>query len=145
MLFCSLGKCTSLREVSGAMLGLSGKTKHFQLQHISKRSTLSDTNKKRDAFVFGIIYNKLFLQFGHLVSDRRIKDVINKQIEIFDSTSISLFKDILKCVGRTLENGRKKGGIKVHTVINVDETPPPKKRWFGLPRLQRTATYCSRS
>jgi hypothetical protein len=29
MLFCSFAKCTSLREVSGAMLGLSGKTKHF--------------------------------------------------------------------------------------------------------------------
>jgi hypothetical protein len=31
MLFCAFAKCTSLREVSGAMLGLSGKTKHFQL------------------------------------------------------------------------------------------------------------------
>ena len=30
MLFCSFAKCTSLREVSGAMLGLAGKTKHFQ-------------------------------------------------------------------------------------------------------------------
>lgn len=29
MLFCSFAKCASLREVSGAMLGLSGKTKHF--------------------------------------------------------------------------------------------------------------------
>jgi hypothetical protein len=31
MLFCTFAKCTSLREVSGAMLGLSGKTKHFQI------------------------------------------------------------------------------------------------------------------
>ena len=31
MLFCVFAKCSSLREVSGAMLGLSGKTKHFQL------------------------------------------------------------------------------------------------------------------
>jgi hypothetical protein len=37
MLFCSFAKCTSLREVSGAMLGLSGKTKHFQLNHIPKK------------------------------------------------------------------------------------------------------------
>ncbi len=29
MLFCSFAKCSSLREVSGAMLGLSGKTKLF--------------------------------------------------------------------------------------------------------------------
>ncbi len=129
MLFCAFAKCTSLREVSGAMLGLSGKTKHFQLNHIPKRSTLSDANQRRDASVFGKIYNKLLLKYGHLISDSRIKDVINKQIEIFDSTTISLFKDILKCVGRNPENGRKKGGIKVHTVINVDETVP-KMIWF---------------
>ena len=129
MLFCSFAKCTSLREVSGAMLGLSGKTKHFQLQHIPKRSTLADANKRRDAAVFGSIYNKLLRKYGHHLSHSRIRDVIGKQVEIFDSTTISLFKDILKCVGRNPENGRKKGGIKVHTVINVDETVP-KMVWF---------------
>jgi len=129
MLFCSFAKCTSLREVSGAMLGLSGKTKHFQLDHIPKKSTLGDANQRRDADVFGIIYNKLFLKYGHYISDSRIKDVIKKQIEIFDSTTISLFKDILKCVGRKPKNGKRKGGIKVHTVINADETVP-KLVWF---------------
>lgn len=129
MLFCSFAKCTSLREVSGAMLGLSGKTKHFQLNHIPKKSTLSDANSRRSSDVFGEIYNQLLKQYGHYISDSRIKDVINKQIEIIDSSTISLFKDILKCVGRNPENGKKKGGIKVHTVINVDETVP-KMVWF---------------
>lgn len=129
MVFSAFAKCSSLREVSGAMLGLSGKTKHFQLEHIPKKSTLGDANKRRDADVFGKIYNKLFKQYHHLFSDSRIKDVIKKQIEIFDSTTISLFKDILKCVGRNPINGKKKGGIKVHTVINVDETVP-KLIWF---------------
>ena len=129
MLFCAFAKCTSLREVSGAMLGLSGKTKHFQLNHIPKKSTLGDANQRRDSDVFGKIYNSLLIQYGHIFSDSRIKDVINKQIEIFDSTTISLFKDILKCVGRNSIDGKKKGGIKVHTVINVDETVP-KLVWF---------------
>lgn len=129
MLFSSFAKCTSLREVSGAMLGLSGKTKHFQLNHIPRKSTLGDANKRRDADVFGKIYQKLLVKYNHVFSDSRVKDVINKQIEIFDSTTISLFKDILKCVGRHAENGKKKGGIKVHTVINVDECVP-KFIWF---------------
>ena len=129
MLFCAFAKCSSLREVSGAMLGLSGKTKHFQLNHIPKKSTLGDANQRRVSDVFGKIYNKLLSQYGYVFSDSRIKDVINRQIEIFDSTTISLFKDILKCVGRNPEDGRKKGGIKVHTVINVDETVP-KLIWF---------------
>ena len=129
MLFCTFAKCTSLREVSGAMLGLSGKTKHFQLDHIPKRSTLADANQRRDAQVFGAIYNRLLAKYGHFISDSRIKDVIDKQIEVFDSTTISLFKDILKCVGRKPQNGKRKGGIKVHTVINVDETVP-RLVWF---------------
>ncbi len=129
MLFSSFAKCTSLREVSGAMLGLSGKTKHFQLNQIPKKSTLADANKRRDAEVFGEIYNQLLKKYSYVFSDSRVKNVINRQIEIFDSTTISLFKDILKCVGRNPKNGKKKGGIKVHTVINVDETVP-KMIWF---------------
>jgi hypothetical protein len=129
MLFCSFAKCTSLREVSGAMLGLSGKTKHFQLNHIPKKSTLGDANQRRDAEVFGKVYQKLLVKYNHVFSDSRVRDVINKQIEIFDSTTISLFKDILKCVGRNSDNGKKKGGIKVHTVINVDESVP-QLIWF---------------
>ena len=35
----------------------------------------------------------------------------------------------MKCVGRKPKNGKRKGGIKVHTVINVDETVP-KLVWF---------------
>jgi len=124
MLFCVFAKCTSLREVSGAMLGLSGKTKHFKLDNIPYRSTLSDANKRRHSDVFCSIYNALLRKYAHLLSDSRIKDVINKQVEIFDSTTISLFKDILKCVGRKPISGKRKGGIKVHTVINVDETVP---------------------
>jgi hypothetical protein len=129
MLFCSFAKCCSLREVSGAMLGLSGKTKHFQLNHILRRSTLSDANKRRKADVFGSIYNELLRQYGHFISDSRIKEVIKKQIKIIDSSTIALFKDILKTVGRKAKNGKSKGGIKLHTVINVDEKAP-KIIWF---------------
>lgn len=129
MLFCTFAKCTSLREVSGAMLGLSGKTHHFQLKHIPYKSTLSDANKRRTSDVFGDIYHSLLKRYKSYISDSRIKDVINKQIEIFDSTTISLFQDILKCVGRKPNNGKRKGGIKVHAIINVDETVP-KMIWF---------------
>jgi IS4 transposase len=124
MLFCVFAKCTSLREVSGAMLGLAGKTKHFQLDSLPYRSTLSDANQRRTSDVFAGIYNDLLKQYHYVFSDSRIKQVIKKQIEIFDSTTISLFQDILKCVGRMPANGKRKGGIKVHTIINVDELVP---------------------
>ena len=130
MLFCSFSKCTSLREISGAMLGLSGKTNGFQLNHIPKRSTLSDANKKRDVLVFENIYHQLLKQYGGFLLDSRIKDVINKQVKIFDSSKISLFKDIMECVGRNPKSGKRKGGIKVHTVVNADEMIPSLV-WFS--------------
>jgi len=129
MLFCSFAKCNSLREVSGGMLGLSGKTANFQLNHIPKRSTLSDANKNRDVEVFSEIYNSLLKKYSHILSDSRIKEVLKKQVKIVDSSTISLFKDILKCVGRKAKTGKSKGGVKVHTVINADETVP-NLVWF---------------
>ena len=130
MLFCSFAKCNSLREISGAMLGLSGKTEHFKLKHIPKKSTLSDANKKRDVEVFEKIYHKLLQEYGWVLSDSRIKEVIKKQVKIFDSSTISLFKDIMACVGRNPKSGKKKGGIKIHTVINADEIVPSLV-WFS--------------
>ena len=75
MLFCSFAKCSSLREVSGAMLGLSGKTDSSQLSHIPKRSTLSDANKNRKVEFFEDIYNKLLGEYGSVLSDSRIQEV----------------------------------------------------------------------
>jgi hypothetical protein len=124
MLFCVMGKCNSLREVCGAMLGLKGKTKHFELSHLPRRSTLSDANKLRTHEVFEFIYHGLLKQYNHFLSDSRIKEAIRKQVKIFDSTTISLFQDILKCVGRKPKSGKYKGGIKAHTVINADEKLP---------------------
>jgi hypothetical protein len=84
MLFAVIAKCISLREVSGAMLGLSGKTKHFRLESLPYRSTLSDANRRRDCKVFEQIYYELLREYKDIISDSRIKDVINKQVEIFD-------------------------------------------------------------
>ena len=72
----------------------------------------------------------LLIEYGSVLSDSRIKDVIKKQVKIVDSSTISLFKDILKCVGRKPKEGKRKGGIKVHTVINADEIVPSLV-WFS--------------
>lgn len=69
-------------------------------------------------------------EYGSVLSDSRIQDVLKKQVEIVDSTTISLFKDILSCVGRKSKDGKSKGGIKVHTVINADEKVPSLV-WFN--------------
>lgn len=110
-------------------LGLSGKIKLFQLDHLPYGSIISDANKRRGWEVFAGNYYDLLGKYHSQLSDSRIKDVIHKQVEMFDSTTISLFQEILKCTSRIPKNGKRKGGIKVLTVINVDEMIP-KLVWF---------------
>ncbi len=48
-----------------------------------------------------------------------------KRLQIIDSTTISLFSNLLfKGVGRHPKSGKKKGGIKVHTVTHTNEGIP---------------------
>lgn len=78
MLFAVFANCTSLREVSGGMIGLSGKTKHFKLDSLPYRSTLSDANIRRTYEVFSGIYNSLLQEHKDVISDSRFKNVINR-------------------------------------------------------------------
>lgn len=53
-----------------------------------------------------------------------------KRLQIIDSTTISLFSNLLfKGVGRHPKSGKKKGGIKVHTVIHANEGVPSDIRF----------------
>jgi IS4 transposase len=130
MLFSTFANCTSLREVSGSMLGLKGKTNHFQLKHIPYKSTLSDANQRRSHLIFQDIYYELLKEFSRFISDSRYQYSWESLVEIFDSTTIGLFRDLLSCVGRQPANGKRKGGIKVHTQISLQDSVP-KLVWFS--------------
>ena len=129
MIFCCLEKCNSLREVAGGMVGLSGKEETFRINHLPKKSTLADANKNRKVAFFEEIHNNLLEKFGGVLSDSRIFKALGKEVKIVDSTTISLVKDILKCLGRKPISGKSKGGIKSHSVINADEKVP-QLVWF---------------
>lgn len=130
MLFSTFAHCTSLREVAASMLGLKGKTDHFQLKHIPYKSTLSDANKRRSHLVFQDVYYSLLKEYHPIISDSRQMYSWENKLEIIDSSTISLFKDILNSVGRKSNTGKRKGGIKVHTQINLQEKVP-KLVWFS--------------
>jgi hypothetical protein len=130
MLFSTFAHCTSLREVAGGMLGLKGKINHFQLKNVAYKSTLSDANARRSHLVFQEVYYSLLNQYRSVISDSRQNYAWEKRLEIIDSSTVSLFKDILNCVGRAPSNGKRKGGIKVHTQISLQENVP-KLIWFS--------------
>lgn len=130
MLFSTLAHCTSLREVSASMLVLKGKTEHFHLKNIPYKSTLSDANKRRSHLVFQDVYYSLVNEYHRIISDSQQAYAWENRLEIIDSSTISLFKDILHCVGRKPATGKTKGGIKVHTQLNLQEQVP-KLVWFS--------------
>ena len=124
MLFATASNTTSLRDVTNGFLGLEGKLQHLNLKRPPKRSTISDANKRRGYQVFEKIYYDLLTQYKPILSDSRFKNEFGKELSIIDSTTIFLFKDILKCVGRKPESGKRKGGIKVHMQIRPDYNSP---------------------
>src|SRR5947209_3939226 len=56
LLYAVLSDCTSLRELSTAMLACEGKLNHLGIGYFPKRSTLSDANSRRSPEVFEQIY-----------------------------------------------------------------------------------------
>lgn len=63
--------------------------------------------------------------FKPLLSVSRIDNVSFSKLFIFDSSTIRLFSDIMKGVGRNPKNeGKKKGGLKVHMMIDAHSDTP---------------------
>ena len=124
MLYGIFTNCTSLREIQHGLEVCQGKLNHLNLSRVPPRSTLSDGNKSRPAKVFGTIYQKLYETYKSLISDSTLKADIAKRLFILDSTTISLFKAILKPAGRKRSDGRSKGGMKVNTLLQAETHMP---------------------
>lgn len=124
MIYATLSGVSSLRELTSAMLACEGRISHLNLKHFPKRSTISDANKNRSSKVFADIYQTLYKRYAGFLSDSNTSKAPVKNLKIVDSSTISLFTNILKGVGRNPIDGKKKGGIKMHTMINAMEDVP---------------------
>ncbi|MCV6630067.1 MAG: IS4 family transposase [Flavobacteriaceae bacterium] len=138
MLYATLSGVSSLRELSTILLACEGRIGHLNLKYFPKRSTLSDANKNRDSAVFASIYYALYGKYASFLSDSSPLSLPIKHLKIVDSTTISLFSDILKGVGRNPINGKKKGGIKMHTMINALEDVPCLIRFTNAAKHDHT-------
>ena len=124
MLFVVFEGYHSIREVILGLLANAHKLSHLGLTYLVRRSTFAEANKRRDSQVFKDIYMSVYDKHSSSLADSRLKDKDMKRLYIMDSTTILLFKDILKGVGRNPKNGKKKGGIKAHTIIKASENVP---------------------
>ena len=119
-----MNNCTSLREVTQGIAAYGDKLNHLGLTYTPPRSTFSEANARRAEAFFGAVYCKLYRHYKTTLADSQTSNELLKRIFIIDSTTISLFKAIMKCVGRKPLNGKSKGGIKVHTMLNAYEEVP---------------------
>lgn len=120
LLYGVFSYCNGLRELCEGMLACEGKLTHLGLDRAPARSTLSDANTKRSYRVFESLYFELIGQYINFISDSRLKGLSIRNLKIIDSTTIRLFSDILRGVGRNpMDGSRKKGGIKVHTLMDA--------------------------
>ena len=120
LLYGVFSYCNGLRELCEGMLACEGKLTHLGLNKSPARSTLSDANSKRSYLSFESLYFDLLKQYHSFISDSRLKGLSIKNLKIIDSSTIQLFSDILQGVGRNpLDGSRKKGGIKVHTMMDA--------------------------
>lgn len=124
MLFSSIEGYHSIRETILGLLANAHKLAHLGLSYLVRRSTLSEANARRSSKVFEDIYMYTYRKNAHSLADSRLSDADMKRLYIMDSTTISLFKDILRGVGRNPKEGKKKGGIKAHTIIKASENIP---------------------
>lgn len=124
ILYGVLMRYDSLREIVVGMLSEADKLQHLGIDYMPKRSTLAEANNRRDSDFFAQIYFSLYNQYKGVLADSRNNKPWEKLLHILDSTTISLFSNVLKGVGRNPIQGKKKGGIKVHTVIRAEEGLP---------------------
>ena len=128
MLYAVIKRFDSLREIADSMFPEARKLAHLGISTMPRRSTLSDANSRRPEEVFEDTYRSLYARYkDELSSDSRKRQtpLWLKRLQIIDSTTISLFSNLIfKGVGRHPKSGKKKGGIKVHTNIHANEGVP---------------------
>lgn len=124
LLFAVLMRYDSLRELIIGMQAEAHKLRHLGVDYIIRRSTLSDANNRRSNDFFKQIYFMLYDKYRSVLSDSMRGKFWEELLYIMDSTTITLFSLILKGAGRNPKVGKKKGGIKAHTLIKASENVP---------------------
>ena len=133
MLYAVIMRFDSLREITASLLAEARKPSHLGLTFKIGRSTLADANKRRPEHIFEETCRQLYGRYRHVLSSDSRGCKTPKwmdRLQIIDSTTVTLFSNLIfKGVGRHPKTGKKKGGIKVHTVIHANEGVPSDIRF----------------
>lgn len=126
MLYCSFCKCSSTRELITGIQANFNKLNHLGMQYVPRRSTLCDANLRRPEALFSELYHALLSKYYKAVlpDSPTAKGDIFSKLFILDSTTVSLFTDVMKGMGPAPANGKKKGGMKAHVLVKAEDDLP---------------------
>ena len=120
MLFGILSRCDSMTEICEGLRAMGGKLNHLGMDQAPAKSTACDGLRNRSHKFFEDLYFTLVRHYQSFLSDSRTFGLTFKEVLLIDSTTIRLFSDILKGVGRNPKgDGKKKGGLKVHMLVDA--------------------------
>lgn len=123
MMFGIFSRCDSMAETCEGLRAMSGKLNFLGLDKSPAKSTAGDGLRERNPAFFEALYYKLVDRYSSFLSDSCTYGLTIKELFIVDSTTIRLFTEVLKGVGRNPKNdGRKKGGLKVHMLIDAQQS-----------------------
>jgi hypothetical protein len=130
MLFGIFFRCDSMGEVCDGMRALAGKLNYLGMDCPPAKSTAGDALRDRDEELFRLFYFALIAWFSPYLSVSRKKKHRKEGVGFddfyaFDSSTITLFSDIMKGVGRNpKDEGKKKGGLKAHMLTDIHADSP---------------------
>ena len=118
MLFGILKHFDSLRELEIGMKAEAHKLGHLGMNYLVRRSTLAEANTRRPQEFFASVYAYLLEKYAKFLADSRPSKSYKGQthepkdweklLYMMDSTTITLFDNILKGIGLHPKSGKKK-------------------------------------
>jgi transposase len=126
MLYASLTNCQSLRELVTGLQVSHNKLLALGIDHTPRRSTIADANARRTEEIFEYIFHNLVKKHINYLPDSRTKPdtSLEDRLFIIDSSTITLFSNIIHGAGSYCANGKKKGGVKAHMLVKAAEDIP---------------------
>jgi hypothetical protein len=124
-----VSRINSLNSLCKSLLFLRNKLIYLGIKQLPAVSTLSDANQNRHSEVFGTIYHLLADHYKNYLNNSYLSMFVNgeidpKKVKLFDSTTIRFFLELYTAAGPARLDGKRKGGLKAHTVMSLDRYAP---------------------
>lgn len=124
MLFCHLGHCMSLRDITNGIRSAGGNLNHLGISGAPSRNALSHQNKVRPCIIWKDLYlalhQHLGQQMGLTARHRGLPGVGKRNVYLLDSSLITLCARLFDWAHYSTE----KGAVKLHTLFSLSDFLP---------------------